>query len=219
MESDHKSLLGILKQPLTEIFPKLQRMRLRCLRYQFHLEQRPGKDMIVADALSRLPLGTVCTDHDALTEEKFAATIKQTIPTPLGRERCREATSKDPTMKTIIHHIQNGWPSTRKLASGPVKPFWTVRHDLTMKDGMVFKTQQAVAPVILHKTILQSIHDGHSGIVKCIEKAKQSVYFPGYVNEIKDMVASCSVCPEHQKSNPLPDLHPTEVPKYPFQSV
>ena len=52
-------------------------------------------------------------------------------------------------MQTLIHYIQHGWP---------------------MKDGMVFKGQQAVAPVILCKTILQSIHDSDSGIVKCIER-------------------------------------------------
>ena len=51
-----------------------------------------------------------------------------------------------------------------------------------LEDGMVFNGQQAVAPVILRKTTLQSIHDGHSGIAKCIERAKQSVYRPGYVN-------------------------------------
>jgi hypothetical protein len=219
VETDHKPLLGIAKKPLTEVSPRLQRMRLRCLRYHYQLEYHPGKDMVVADSLSRFPSETVYRDHDALTEEQFAAVVEQTIPTPLGRERCKEMTAKDPTMQALITYLQTGWPDSKKHAPGPVKPFWTVRYDLTMKDGIVFKGQQAVVPVALRKTVLRGIHDGHCGIVKCIERAKQAVYWPGYVNDIQDMVESCSICQESRRANSQPEMHPREVPLYPFQEI
>ena len=219
VETDHKPLLGIIKKPLAEVSPRLQRMRLRCLRYHFQLEYHPGKDMVVADSLSRFPSSTVYGDHDELTEEQFAAVVEQTIPTALGRERCKEMTARDPTMQALITYLQTGWPDSKKHAPGPVKPFWTVRHDLTMKDGMVFKGQQAVVPVALRQTVLRSIHDGHCGIVKCIQRAKQTVYWPGYVHDVQDMVESCSICQENRRANPQLAIHLREVPLYPFQAI
>ena len=126
---------------------------------------------MVADSLSRFPSPTVYGDHDALTKEQYTAVVEQTIPTPLGRERCKEMTARDPTMQALITYMKTGWPDSKKYAPGPVKPFWTVRHDLTMKGGMVVKGQQAVVPVALRQTVLRSIHDGHCGIPSKMRRA------------------------------------------------
>ena len=50
------------------------------------------------------------------------------------------------------------------------------RHDMTEKDGILFKGSQAVVPTALRLSVLESIHDGHLGIMKCLEQAKNSVY-------------------------------------------
>ena len=219
VETDHKPLLGILKKPLAEVSPRLQRMRLRCLKYNYTLEHHSGKEMVLADSLSRMPSTTPYTDYDELTEEQIDSVTEQIIPTPLGRERCTEATRQDPTMQALITYIHTGWPPTRRSVPGPIKPYWNVRHDLTEKDGIVLKGSQAVVPVTMRKTVMNSIHEGHYGIVKCIERAKTSVYWPGYTNEIHDMVASCSKCQENRSQNPKPDTKPHDVPHYPYQKV
>ncbi|XP_062511696.1 uncharacterized protein K02A2.6-like [Corticium candelabrum] len=122
-------------------------------------------------------------------------------------------------MQALITYIHTGWPPTRRSVPGPIKPYWNVRHDLTEKDGIVLKGSQAVVPVTMRKTVMNSIHEGHYGIVKCIERAKTSVYWPGYTNEIHDMVASCSKCQENRSQNPKPDTKPHDVPHYPYQKV
>ena len=169
-------------------------MRLRCLRYHYNLEYRPGRDMILADALSRAPTTMVYEGHVALTEDQISTAMQQGIPTPVGQSRCREATQQDPTLQAIRTYVTAGRPSHRKEVPGPVRPFWTVRRDLTEKDGILFKGSQAVSPTALRRSVLESIHDGHFGIVKCLERAKNSVYWPGYVYDIEDKVASCSRC-------------------------
>ena len=76
-----------------------------------------------------------------------------------------------------------------------------------------------MVPTALRRTVLDSIHDGHFGIVKCLERAKNSVYWPGYIHDIQDKVASCRRCQEGRNENPRLPYEPHPVPFYPYQKV
>ena len=55
--TDHRPLLGIFKQCLTQIDnPRLLRMREKLMPYCFTTKWVPGKDHKIADALSRFPV-------------------------------------------------------------------------------------------------------------------------------------------------------------------
>ena len=53
VETDHMPLLGIIKKPISQISPRLQRMRLRIDPYDYELVYRPGSELVLADTLSR----------------------------------------------------------------------------------------------------------------------------------------------------------------------
>ena len=55
-ESDHKPLESIHLKHLTAPPPRLQRMLLRLQPYDLTIKYRPGKEMMILDALSRLSL-------------------------------------------------------------------------------------------------------------------------------------------------------------------
>lgn len=52
--SDHKPLESIMKKPLHAAPKRLQRMLLRLQKYDIILQYRPGKEMYLADNLSRV---------------------------------------------------------------------------------------------------------------------------------------------------------------------
>ncbi|CAH1232986.1 RTL1 [Branchiostoma lanceolatum] len=56
VESDHKPLESIMKKPLSTAPARLQRMLLRLQKYDLEVKHKPGKEIPVADALSRLYL-------------------------------------------------------------------------------------------------------------------------------------------------------------------
>ena len=66
--------------------------------------------------------------------------------------------------------------------------------------------------------VLDKIHQGHLGISKCRERAKQSVWWPGLSNQIQYMVQSCRTCANHQVNRPEP-LSPTLFPERPWQTL
>ncbi|GFY70519.1 retrovirus-related Pol polyprotein from transposon opus [Trichonephila inaurata madagascariensis] len=53
VQTDHKPILGLSKKPYDTIYPRLQRMLLRLNKYNIQLEYVPGKNLVIADALSR----------------------------------------------------------------------------------------------------------------------------------------------------------------------
>ncbi|GFU08455.1 retrovirus-related Pol polyprotein from transposon 17.6 [Nephila pilipes] len=53
VQTDHKPILGLSKKPYDTISPRLQRMLLRLNKYNIQLEYVPGKNLVIADALSR----------------------------------------------------------------------------------------------------------------------------------------------------------------------
>ena len=66
--------------------------------------------------------------------------------------------------------------------------------------------------------VLDEIHEGHQGIVKCRERAKTSVWWPGLSREVQDMVENCKVCAKHRQQRAEP-LMPTLFPERPWQMI
>lgn len=53
LETDHKPLEMILKKPLHQAPPRLQKMIMMIQKYLITVKYRPGKELVVADTLSR----------------------------------------------------------------------------------------------------------------------------------------------------------------------
>ena len=70
IETDHKPLVPILgSKNLEEMSPRIQRLRMRLLRFTFTVSHVPGKSLITADTLSRAPVAQ--QDDQNCTEEEI----------------------------------------------------------------------------------------------------------------------------------------------------
>ena len=65
-----------------------------------------------------------------------------------------------------------------------VKPYWSARRELTTAHGILLKSTRVVVPSAMKLQVLDKIHEGHQGIVKCRERAKTSVWWPGLSCEV-----------------------------------
>ena len=65
LETDHKPLIPLLGQKLLDQLPlRVQRFRLRLMRYSYDITYVPGKNLHTADALSRAPIENDHPDED-----------------------------------------------------------------------------------------------------------------------------------------------------------
>ena len=72
--------------------------------------------------------------------------------------------------------------------------FWNYREDLSMENGLITKGARLVIPSTLRRKVLKQIHEGHLGIEKCMLKARDSVFWPGISNDIRETVEKCGIC-------------------------
>ncbi|XP_054266984.1 uncharacterized protein K02A2.6-like [Macrosteles quadrilineatus] len=220
IETDHKPLLSIFKiKDLDNITPRLQRIRLRLMRYTYDITYTPGKQLILADALSR---DTENSEEEwELTEEILAyiQNIDTTLPS-VSDERLREInqeTMKDETLKHVSQYSVRGWPGKSKIPED-VLPYWYHREDISEQNGILLFGSRIIIPNSLRANVLRSIHEGHQGITKCRSFAKLTVWWPRLSQQIKELVENCKTCAENRATRAEP-LIPTPYPDRPWQIV
>lgn len=88
-----------------------------------------------------------------------------------------------------------------------------------MVDDIVMKGSKLVIPSSLRKLMLQKIHEGHLGEVKCKRRAREVMYWPRINQDISQITASCELSriyrPKQQAEPPM--THP--VPHRPYYKV
>ena len=207
VESDHKPLVGLLDKPIASCSPRIQRMRLQLQRFDFKLVYKPGKELFIADTLSRAPSPTLFLDDITQDcEEQVHAILDRVIPLVDTRSRYLAATLADPTLQLVKGLLLRGWPEPKRQCPVPAKPFWTVRNDLSEVDGLLLYGERLVVPMSLRQEVMDGVHDCHFGEVKSVQRAKSAVYWPGCDDQIRNMVASCSICQENRHRNPAQPL-------------
>ena len=214
VKTDHRPLEQIHKKNLLQATPRLQRMLLRLQPYDCVIKYLPGREMVTADALSRLsPL-----DEFEVSDmnEKVHHLIRIT---PAKMEEFKKETAKDETLQLLAHKVMQGWPDSGKKIVSALKPYWPLRDDISVEDGLILLGSRVMVPESLRGNILQQIHGGHFGMEKCKLRAKSCVYWPGIYKEIENLVNSCCVCQKYHNSQQKEPMIPTEIPSRPWKTL
>ena len=221
-ETDHKPLVPLLTtHSIYQLPPRIQRMRMRLMRFHIKsLVHIPGKEMYASDMLSRMiPKGGNVVQNELESEiSDYVCSIIDTIPiSDIKLQQLIEAQNEDEVTKKVKEYCLEGWPERHQLASA-VRPYWTDRGELTIVKDTLLKSTRLVIPSAMRLDILDRVHEGHQGITKCRERAKQSIWWPGMSKQIQDTVECCRVCNEHKKNSKEP-LIPTPFPDRPWQII
>ncbi len=212
IESDHKPLEAITTKTLAQTPPRLQRMLLRLQGYNFTLVYKPGKELLLADALSRYspqPCGPI----------KLELSIHTTTLTDDVKSDFQHEIATNPEMKALVDLIICGWPDDIKGVPKALRPYWPHRDCLSLEDGLIFKGETLVIPPGQRQRTLESLHKSHQGITKTTLLAKNHMFWPGYTKAIEETVKKCETCMTHQAKNAPTPLQPTPPPARPWQIV
>lgn len=87
-----------------------------------------------------------------------------------------------------------------------------------MVNNLLLYDSRIVIPSALRQDVLEKLHEGHQGIVKCWRRAVQSVWWPGVSKNIKELIDNCRICCQTTKNHPEP-LIPTPMPARPWQRI
>ena len=222
VETDHSPLEQIFKKNIAEAPARLQRLLLRCMKFNIEVKYRRGETIPVADALSR-----VCSKMEVIESEyqsescapEYSIHFVTDTSCPIDIGLVKSASAMDPTTQLLKNTIYKGWPEYRKHCPKELWDYWNIRCDLVLEDGLILKGDRVVVPESLRARVLEVTHTGHQGETKCLLLARQSVFWPGISNDIRQMVKDCEICNRHQQAQPkLPAMQP-DLPTRPWEKL
>lgn len=119
VESDHKPLETIMKKPIHAAPLRIQKMMLKLQPYEFNLVYRSGKDLGLADCLSRLALEEV--GEQSIDDELMVLTA-DTLSCS-SHDQIMQATKNDKQLQILKQVISSGWPKTKSELPIEAMPF------------------------------------------------------------------------------------------------
>ena len=184
IESDHRPLETISAKHLTSAPARLQRMLLRLQRYSYTIKCRPGKEMNLADSLSRLP------STRPAREIQLDMKVCFILFSEARQQQLKEETAKDQVLDLLKKHIYEGFPPTFHDMPLDLRSYWSIRDELSMENSTILKGEQALIPKTLQKTILDNLHEGYQGITRSQQRAKR----PKSPKTMDNLITTCPIC-------------------------
>ena len=171
VETDHKPLEVIAKKTLLAAPRRLQRMLLQLQRYDLDITYHPGNEQVMADVLSRFPVGQPSTE-ELTSQEVFGVQLDNMVTQEIEVIRppdfisvrserfgeVRKAAEADAEQCALRRYISEGWPPNVRQVPTLVRPYWNFRELLVMQDGIIYKGDQIVVPLSLRADYLSRLH-------------------------------------------------------------
>ena len=136
IETDHKPLSAA----------RLQRMLLQLRKYNLQLVYKKGKELYLADALSR------AYPEEAREETEFEHDVTTVLSSsPARMTELQRETLADPSMQKLAKYIKEGWPEHERSAPSDLKRYFSFRDKLVVANDIILKGQRAVIPAALRQ--------------------------------------------------------------------
>ena len=175
VETDHRCLVSLLGVKDLDSLPiRVQRFKLRLMRYDFNIFHTPGSQMYLADSLSR-PNSSGYNSDDLRQSEQVELYVNSVMSSSCylddREEELFNATRTDKTCIQVLEYIVNGWPEGN--LEGELGKLFACRDNLTLYNDIILYDARVYIPKALRNDYLERCHSGHQGITKCRSRAKR----------------------------------------------
>ena len=221
--TDHKPLVPLMNDKNIQQAPlRCQRLLLCLMRFNARAVHVPGKELVVADALSRspLPLEGGFTPETVSEVQAHVDAIGACLPmTNPMLAKIGEETQKDGALKRAIEYVLEGWPRHKDNVEPELYGLYMVGNEMSVVGGLLVRGTRIIIPKSMREDVLNRLHHGHQGLTKCRERAAHSVWWPGLTNEITQIVETCELCQKKRDAQPHETLMSTTMPGRPWQKI
>ena len=210
--TDHKPLEVIFNSPKHKPPPRIEKWIMNLQTYKFTVNYSPGYSN-AADMLSRSPV-TTCENNKSEDYVNFIA--NHAVPKAISMQEIVSASDKDKLIQCVISNIRSG--NWNKKDSN-LRPYYLVKSDLSTNGQILLHHGRLVIPEVLRSQTLDLAHEGHQGIVKCKERVREKVWWPGIDRDLEKLISSCHACQLTGNSTRPPEVHMTELPTDSWKKV
>ena len=165
---------------------RFQRMMLKMQNYQLTVRYKKEEELFVADTLSRAATSvhndttpTVKQEWEVFNAELAQMDLGANTVTVETMNQIREETSKDPVLAVLHKVVLSAWPLERKEVPEQIRVYWDSRGEITVDDGILYKSHQVIVPTFARPEMLRKINKALQGADTSIRRARESVYWSG----------------------------------------
>lgn len=137
---------------------------------------KPGKEMLVADCLSRAQLSEV-SEVEGLSGVIHGIT-KSACVTEDNYNFYRKIIKSDIKYSRICEYVKNGFPKYHRLDSLG-QHYYKLQSELHVENELLFYNHRLVIPTELQRKMVKWLHEPHFGIEKTLARARMLYYWPG----------------------------------------
>ncbi|XP_064469840.1 uncharacterized protein K02A2.6-like [Ornithodoros turicata] len=184
LRTDHKPLVGLFiesKAISSTAASRSQRWALTLSAYNYQIDYKRGRQNGNADALSRLPKGTVTEEE--LANPEAVCSIQVLEEGSLSAKQLADLTNQDATLSALRDAIQRGWP--HKLQDKPLQPYWSRRDELSTDQGLIMWGRRIIIPAKARHASLLELHSTHTGMETMKTVARSLFWWPGIDGDIE----------------------------------
>ena len=211
----HKPLLPMFNKATAKLPPRIEKWVMDMQDVDFELVYEPGKDEAdPMDYLSRHPLPITGTDS---TEKVVKSILIAEHAVVL--DRIRKETGKDKQLQKLYKRIvKEDWQKHRK--DHDISPFYSIRHELYVMNGLIFRFNQILIPPSLQNTVIKAAHSlGHLGMTKTKQMLREKYWFPEMNKMTERVVENCYECQLTTKQHRQEPVKMTQIPEKPWEVV
>ena len=177
IETDHKPLVPLLgEKDLSNLPLRIQRFKLRLMRYNFSIFHTPGSGMHIADLLSR-PNTENTSDREikqCSSVELFVESIvSDNLLFGVQETELLDSLQSDEISTILRQYVREGWPESNERMCEELKRMHAVRDCITCYGDFILYNSRFYIPRNLRQMYLQRCHQGHQGISKCRNRARE----------------------------------------------
>ena len=97
-------------------------------------------------------------------------------------------TTKDSSLMRIARYVTEGWPKRRDSIPADVKPYRSYKEELTVRNGLIFKSERLIIPISMRKKDVKQLLQAHMG------RARATKFWHQINQKVERIVKTCNPC-------------------------
>lgn len=226
LQTDHRPLVPLINSIDLDRAPlRCQRLLMRLMRFTPEVKYVPGKNMVIADGLSRNPgpeEEVESVDVESLEDIDALAEFVESAAAEYSGDcvsRIRAESQKDLDLAEVIKYTCEGWPKYIQDIPSHLRVYFKNKDSFSVSNNLLLYARRIVIPTSMRKEMLCVLHEGHQGINRCMERAKISVWWPTIHSDLQREIEHCQFCEQNATSQRREPLMPSTLPDRPWQRL
>lgn len=178
IETDRKPLVSVLTTKfLYNLTPRLLHLLMKLQQFQYNIIHTPGKNLVVADLLSRQSVSGAHKNEEIMAEELSYATISiiETLPASTSTlHPMQETQAKDTVGQRLRSFIEKAWPASNSDTLENLIPY-RHHHALYISRNLILFRNRLWILSVMRQQILEKLHASYFRITKICALVRTSV--------------------------------------------